>query len=58
MAYKFVSHAIDALLNNQTNSVVCFNEDGFSYKSIDEVAKRKYRLDNTLLKSLKEMQDV
>jgi len=58
MAYKFVSHAIDALLNNQTDSVVCFNEDGFSYKSIDEVAKQSYKLDSELLKSLKEMQNV
>ena len=55
MAYKFVSFAIDGLLNNHTDSVICFNEGGFSYRSIQEVALKKYKLDSELLKSLKEI---
>jgi len=55
MAYKFVSFAIDGLLNNHTDSVICFNEGGFSYRNIQEVALKKYKLDSELLKSLKEI---
>ena len=58
MAYKFVSHAIDGLLHGQDESVITFNDGGFSYKSINEVAKESYELDKELLKSLQEMQDV
>jgi len=55
MAYKFVSHAIDGLVAGKEESVVCFNEGGFSYKSIHEVAFESYTLDKELLKSLEEM---
>jgi 6-phosphofructokinase 1 len=55
MAYKFVSHAIDGLLNNKDDAVICFNEGGFTYKSIDEVAFQKYQLDPELLTHLKEL---
>jgi 6-phosphofructokinase 1 len=53
MAYKFISHAIDGLLNNRDESVICFNDGGFSYKSIHEVADEQYTLDRELLESLK-----
>lgn len=51
MAYKFVNYAVDALLKNQNESVVCYTKKGFVYKNIDEVTK-PYRLDTELIKSL------
>jgi len=56
MAYKFVSHAIDGLLKGHKDSVVCYNDGGFSYKAIEEVALQKYTLDVELLSHLKELQ--
>jgi 6-phosphofructokinase 1 len=55
MAYKFISHAVDGLLNHRNDAVVCFNEGGFTYKNIDEVAFKKYKLDSKLLNYLKDM---
>ena len=58
MAYKFVSHAIDGLLQEHNDSVICYNDGGFSYKSIQEVALQKYTLDAELLSHLKDLQNV
>ncbi len=58
MAYKFISHAIDGLLDNRDESVICFNDGGFSYKSIHEVADQKYTLDRDLLNHLKDIHSV
>ncbi len=58
MAYKFISRAIDGLLDNRDESVICFNDGGFSYKSIHEVAEQKYTLDKALLNHLKDIRDV
>jgi len=58
MAYKFVSYAIDGLLEGKNDSIVCFNDGGFSYKSIKEVAFQQYSLDPTLLTSLQELNNV
>jgi len=58
MAYKFVSHAIDALLDGKKDTIVCFNDGGFSYKSIAEVAFKKYILDKELLTHLQELNNV
>ncbi|MDX1294907.1 MAG: 6-phosphofructokinase [Sulfurimonadaceae bacterium] len=49
MAYKFVTYAIDGLLNEQTDSVVCYTQSHFNYKSIDEVALNPYQLDPELI---------
>ncbi len=49
MAYKFVTHAIDALLEGKNNSVICYSKSHFNFKSIDEVALNPYRLDEELL---------
>ncbi|MDD5117315.1 MAG: 6-phosphofructokinase, partial [Sulfuricurvum sp.] len=49
MAYKFVTHAIDALLEGKTHSVICYNKSHFNFKTIDEVALHPYRLDEELL---------
>ncbi|MFA5454629.1 MAG: 6-phosphofructokinase [Sulfurimonas sp.] len=53
MAYKFVNHAIDGLLDDKNDSVICYTKKGFEYKSIDEVANKKYQLDIELLGYLK-----
>ena len=52
MAYKFVNHAIDGLLNNQNESVICYTKNGFVHKSISEVTSKKYELDAKLLSYL------
>ncbi len=57
MAYKFITYAIDGLLQNKQESVVCFNESGFNYESIEEVVK-PYKLDEKLLSCLMENQNV
>ncbi len=58
MAYKFISHAIDGLLNGKEESIVCFNDGGFSYKSIQDVAFKKYNLDSELLEYIKGLNNV
>ncbi len=50
MAYKFITYAIDGLLKNKNESVVCFTESGFEYKEIDEVVNTPYQLNNELIK--------
>ncbi|MDQ1337540.1 MAG: 6-phosphofructokinase 1 [Campylobacterota bacterium] len=55
MAYKFVTHAIDGLLDEKNESVICYTKKGFEYKSIDEVANKKYQLDSELLSYLKKL---
>lgn len=49
MAYKFVHYAIDALLAGEKESVICYDKNGFSFKSIDEVVRVKKELDPELL---------
>ncbi|DAB38688.1 MAG: 6-phosphofructokinase [Sulfuricurvum sp. GWF2_44_89] len=49
MAYKFVTYAIDALLEGKSHSVICYNKSHFNFKTIDEVALHPYRLDEELL---------
>ena len=49
MAYKFVSYAIDGLLSDKNNSVVCYSEDSFNFKTINEVTSKIKVLDNELL---------
>ncbi len=53
MAYKFVTHAMDALLSDKYESVVCYTKSGFEYKSIDEVTSKAKELDAELLSYLK-----
>jgi len=50
MAFKFVTHAIDGLLEGKTSSIVCFNDCGFHYKHIDDVAFKKHQINSDLLK--------
>ena len=52
MAYKFINHAIDGLLNSEQASVICYTKNGFTHTSIDEVVSKKYELDTKLLSYL------
>lgn len=54
MAYKFVTYAIDAILDGNHNSVICYNKSDFNFKSIDEISAKPYELDDALLKLAKE----
>ena len=49
MAYRFVTHAIDALVEGKNNYVVCYSKSHFNLKSISEVALNPYSLDKDLL---------
>lgn len=50
MAFHFVTHAIDGLLADEKNFVVCYNEGGFNHKNIEDVAFKKYQINAELLK--------
>lgn len=52
MAYKFVNHAINGLLNGINESVICYTKSEFSHKSIDKVANIPKILDEELLSLL------
>ena len=54
MAYKFVAHAINGLLDGKKESVVCYTKSDFIYKSIDEVANTANKLDPQLLSLIKQ----
>lgn len=49
MAYKFVAKAIDGLLDDKHESVICHDNFGFNYKSIEEVTSKKKELELELL---------
>ena len=53
MAYKFISHAIDGLLNNIDESVICYGEGGFKFKRISEVTSKAKILNEELLSYIK-----
>ena len=50
MAYKFITQAIDGLIVGREDSIICYNNSHFNYKSIAEVANQTYKLDPELLK--------
>ncbi|MGE4509554.1 MAG: 6-phosphofructokinase [Sulfurimonadaceae bacterium] len=52
MAYKFVNYAIEGMLGEHDESVICYTKSGFEYKSIDEVVSRVKPLDPELLSYL------
>lgn len=49
MAYRFVTYAIDALLEGKNHYVICYAKSHFEFKTIDEVALNPYRIDEELL---------
>ena len=50
MAYKFVTYAIDALLEGVNHHIICYNHANFNHKSIEDVAHIVFHLDEELLK--------
>ena len=50
MALRFVTQAIDVLLEGNKSSVICYNTGGFNHKKIEDVAFRQYQIDSELLK--------
>ena len=54
MAYKFVTHAINGLLDGKKESVSCYTKSDFVYKSISEVANKEKVLEESLLKLLRD----
>jgi len=52
MAYKFIVNAIDGLLTDKNESVICYDRFGFNFKSISEVTSSKKTLDEELLSYL------
>jgi len=52
MAYKFITHAIDGLVDGIQESIICFAQNNFTHKSIDEVANIQKELDPILLSLL------
>ena len=50
MAFHFVTHAIDTLLEGEKSSVICYNDGGFDIKSIDDVSFKKAKICDDLLK--------
>jgi len=50
MAYKFITKAIDGLLAGKEDSIICYNQNEFNYKSIDEITNKTYKLDSELLR--------
>ncbi|PHS32909.1 MAG: 6-phosphofructokinase [Sulfurovum sp.] len=49
MAFKFVTHAIDGLLDGKECSVICYSDCRFKHKKIEDVAFKKYYIDPDLL---------
>ncbi len=54
MAFNFVTHAIDGLLMQNSNSVICYNASGFEHKKIEDVAYHKSKICPDLLRLGKE----
>ena len=49
MAYKFMTYAIDTLLEDINESIICYNNAKFEHKSISYVAETPYTLDHKLI---------
>ena len=49
MAFHFVTHAIDKLLEGEKSSVVCYNDGGFENKKIEDVSFKKSKISDELL---------
>jgi len=52
MAYKFISFAIDGLLQDKQENVICYTSSGFSYKSIRDIVGTPNTIDANLLSLL------
>ena len=52
LAYQFTTRAINALLDGVAESVICYENSGFNFKSIEEVTSQTKELDKELLSYL------
>lgn len=52
MAYKFITNAVDGLLEKRDASVICYTKKGFEFNSIKEVTSKTKQLDAELLSYL------
>ena len=52
MAYKFVNNAIDELIKGTNESIICYTQNGFEFKGIQEVVSKTKELDTSLLSCL------
>lgn len=50
MAFNFITHAIDGVLEGEKCSVVCYSKGGFNHKKIDDVAFKEYHINENMLK--------
>jgi len=50
MAFHFVTHAIDALLEGKKSAVICYNDGGYDLKPIEDVSFKKSLISDDLLK--------
>ena len=49
MAYRFVTHAVDALLDGNKSGVVCYKEGGFGVTAVSKVVSQRYAIPKELL---------
>lgn len=49
MAYQFSTYAVDALCAGKTDSVICYNDGAFNFKSITEINEKPYEIEETLM---------
>jgi 6-phosphofructokinase 1 len=49
MAYRFVTHAVDSLLEGKESGVVCYHDGGFDIKTVSEVVSSRYAIPSELL---------
>jgi 6-phosphofructokinase 1 len=49
MAYQFSTYAVDALCSGKTDSVICYNDGDFNFKSITEIKEKPYEIEETLM---------
>ncbi|WP_297443541.1 6-phosphofructokinase [Sulfurimonas sp.] len=49
MAHEFITYAIDGLLKNINETIVCYSESGFNYKEIDAVVNTPHQLNQELI---------
>ena len=52
MAYKFITHAINGLLEGRDKSIICYTKNGFEFNNIEDVTAKTKELDAELLSYL------
>ncbi len=50
MAYQFSTYAVDALCSGKTDSVICYNDGAFNFKSITQINEKPYEIEETLMR--------